>query len=63
MYVPQKGFCVLGTILGGLGFLVGAALLIDGASKLSIYKKQHSSLSLGLKCSPKMTGVSLVYRF
>ena len=55
-------FSVMGMVIGTGLFVAGGIILAVNASNLTVYKNEHG-LSLDLKCTPQVQGISLAYRF
>jgi hypothetical protein len=53
-------FSVIGMVAGTGLFVAGGIVLAVNSVNLSVYNKEHN-LSLNLKCTPQVTGISLVY--
>ncbi len=55
-------FSVMGMIMGTGLFVSGGIILAVNSSSLSAYKREQG-LSLKIKCTPQVQGISLVYNF
>ena len=55
-------FSVMGMAMGSGLLLTGTILVIVNSSNLAMYRKERG-LTLDIKCTPQVSGVSLVYRF
>jgi hypothetical protein len=55
-------FSVMGMVVGSGLFIAGGIVLAVNSVNMSVYKREHG-LSVNIKCTPQVSGVSLVYKF
>ena len=58
-----RAFCGVATAVGIVGVITGIATTVSGAINMQKYKEKMRGFSFDLKCTPRQTGISLVYRF
>ena len=56
-------FSIVGIAAGTGLFIAGTIITIVGSSNMQAYRQKMHGFSFDLKCTPRQTGISLVYRF